>query len=257
VWVTVAVAVAVVAVFSYEATRTNARPSAQAVTALPTPDNVTTRAPGATVSGYQVEAGKGGTGVAVDGRTPIGYAPDCSGAVAAATNYYVAVMEGLYQDTHTSESFAELLLQINGGLDGMDAARTGPMGALVLEFEAIRAQVEELGQTFPGFEYHPEWGAFRVGDCAERASATVDVAGIGEATVLAPGYSFCDGARVRVSWFGDDWRLAGLEHLALDENPGASAVPVDARAPLPASLRQAMIAAAGSGWGEYTNAPKD
>ena len=260
VWVVAVVAVVVLVVavvVTYAATRTTAGPPAPSPTAAsPTPPE-TTPAMGDPAGGYKIEAGDGGTDVAVDGRTPIGYDQDCSGAVSAATNYYVAVLEGLYQDRHTSESFSELLKQINGGLDGEVASHTGPMGALVTEFETIRDEAEQLGQEFPGVEYHPEWGAFRVEGCAEGASATVVIEGFMEATALAPGYSSFDGATIRVSWFKDDWRLIGIETLEPDENPAAGVVPVDAAAPLPASLRRAMIAAGGTGWTEYTNAPQD
>lgn len=260
VWVVAVVAVVVLVVavvVTYAATRTTAGPPAPPPTAAsPTPQE-TTPATGDPAGGYKIEAGGGGTDVAVDGRTPIGYDQDCTGAVSAATNYYVAVQAGLYQDRHTSESFAELLKQINGGLDGEVASHTGPMGALVTEFETIRAQAQETGQAFAGFEDHPEWGAFRVENCTEGASATVVIESFIEATILAPGYSSYDGATVRVSWFEGDWRLIGIEDLGPGEHPAAGVVPVDAAAPLPASLRRAMIAAAGTGWTEYTNAPQD
>jgi len=85
----------------------------------------------------------------------------------------------------------------------------------------------------------------------------VVIASFIEATVLAPGYSSHAGATVRVSLFDGDWRLIGIEDLGPGEHPAAGVVPVDAAAPLPASLRRAMIAAGGTGWTEYTNAPQD
>lgn len=257
VWAVAVVAAVVLVVgvgITYALTRT--QPPGAAPTTTPDPQE-TTPPPSNPVDSYDVVAGEGGTAVAVDGLTPIGYDQDCTGAVSAATNYYVAVTEGLYQDRHTVESFSELLKEINGGLDGWDTARTGPMGALVTEFETIRAQAQETGQAFAGVEVHPEWGAFRAEGCAEGASATVAVAGFIEATALAPGYSSFYGARMRVSWFEGDWRLISIEDLEPAESPAADVVPVDAAAPLPASLRQAMIATGGPQWMEYANAPED
>lgn len=260
VWVVAVVATVVLVVgvvVTYAATRaTDPTPAPVPTAASPEPQE-TTPAPGVPVGGYEVVAGGGGTDVAVDGRTPIGYAQDCSGAVSAATNYYVAVKEGLFQARHSVDSFSELLRQINGGLDGWDTARTGPMGALVTQFETIRAEAEETGQEFVDPEYHPEWGAFRVDHCAEGASATVTIASLMEAPSLAPGYSDYAGATIRVSWFDGDWRLISVEDLGPGEHPAAGVVPVDAAAPLPASLRRAMITAGGPQWMEYANAPTD
>jgi hypothetical protein len=260
VWVVAVVAAVVLVVgvvVTYAVTRPTSQPPGPAPTTTSPEPQETPPAPDAPVGGYEVVAGAGGTDVAVDGLTPIGYDQDCSGAVSAATNYYVAVTEGLYQDRHTVQSFSELLKEINGGLDGWDTARTGPMDALVTEFETIRAEAEQLGQEFPGLEEHPEWGAFRVEGCAEGASATVVLGSFVEATFLAPGYSSSTGARVRVSWFEGDWRLISVEDLGAGEHPAAGIVPVDAAAPLPASLRRAMITAGGPQWMEYANAPED
>ena len=259
-WVVAVVAAVVLVVgvvVTYAVTRTTSQPPGPAPTTTSPEPQETPPTPDAPVGGYKIEAGDGGTDVAVDGRTPIGYDQECSGAVSAATNYYVAVLEGLYQDRHTSESFSELLKQINGGLDGWDTAPTGPISGLVTEFEAIRAEAEQLGQEFLGGEYHPEWGVFRVEGCAEGASATVDVAGYFEMPTADPGHSYQDPKRVRVSWFEGDWRLISLEDLATDENPLLGILPSRPLAPVPAADRGSILAAAGSEWMEYTNAPQD
>jgi len=252
--VVVTVAIALTAAITYAATRPDpaASPSPAASSA---PSQTPTsppqaQAPGAPVGGYKIDAGAGGTATAVDGRTPIGYPAQCEGAVAAATNYYTAIAEGLYQDRLTAEQFAALVDQINAGLDPGDG--TGSMSAIKDQFATIRQESEAEGIQFTNPVYHPEWGAFLVRSCIDEATAVVDVVGFFEDD-LAPGFSAQDSRRVSVSWFNDDWRLVDIADL--EEDPAAGVIPIDSIAPLPAEQRKAMIAQGGPGWTEYTNAP--
>ncbi|MCL3863027.1 hypothetical protein [Actinotalea sp. K2] len=237
------VVVAVLAGGIYAATNRDQPPPAPAATS-PAP---TTSLP---VGAYAVEAGGGGSDLATDGKTPIGFADDCTGAAHAATAYYVAVLEGLYQDQLTPEEFDTLLDQINAGLD----ANSGPIRDLKAQFRTIREEAQELDIEFHDPEFHPEWGAFRVHSCADRASATVEIVGFAQdSDGEGANYSYESPRTVRVSWFEDDWRLLDLAEMA--ENPASGVIPLDSLAPLPADQRRALIAANGPGWTEYTNAP--
>ena len=237
---------------AYAAVNRDATPSEPPAPTIADPAPTATSLP---VGAYSVAAGAGGSDVAVDGQTPIGYADDCTGAAHAATNYYVAVLEGLYQDQLTGEEFDALLDQINAGLD----ANSGPIRDLKADFRTIRDEAEALGIPFADPEVHPEWGAFRVHSCADRASAELEIVGFGaDSTGSAVGYSYEMPRVVRVSWFEGtdpegDWRLVDIGEMA--ENPASGVVPTDSLAPLPTDQRHALIAAAGAGWTEYTNAP--
>jgi hypothetical protein len=225
---------------TYAATRTNTNPAPAATT----PSSATTStAPGA-AGGYTIKAGAGGTAKAVDGRTPIGYASTCQGAVEAATNYYTAIAEGLFQDRLTMDGFAALTGQLNAGLDATTVSGLGK------EFAGIRADSKAKNRPSFNPSYHPEWGMFRVQSCVTDSTAVVEVAGFFDMN----GLSLEAPKVVTVSWSKGDWRLASIE--VATNNPAGDAIAPDAPAPLPADQRRAMIAQAGTGWTEYTNAPQ-
>jgi len=245
--VAVVAAVLFTGVVTHLVTGGDARPApgaAKPSTAAPTAAS----APGTPVGGYQVKAGAGGTATAVDGRTPIGYPGNCQGAVEAATNYYTALAEGLFQDRLTPDGFAALLAQINAGLD-VDGAN---MGALKTQFATIRDEGKAKNIPFYNAQYHPEWGAFRVQSCTKTSTAVIDIAGFATDDAV-PGHSGQSPQVISLSWFKDDWRLVDAKDLATDVYGSDPAWPV---APLPAAQRKAMIARGGPGWTEYANAPQ-
>jgi hypothetical protein len=235
--------------FSYAANRNTTGPTPAAATSSPTATTPpATPAPAAPVGGYQVKAGSGGTARAVDGRTPIGYASTCQGAVEAATNYYTALGEGLYQDRLTADGFAGFLAQINAGLDVKDVT----MSALKTQFDTIRTESKAKNIPFYDAKYHPEWGAFRVQSCTQESTAEVDIAGFSTDDAV-PGVSGRYAQKISLSWFKNDWRLTDAKDLATDVY---DVNPPFAAAPLPAAERNAMIAQGGPGWTGYTNAPQ-
>jgi hypothetical protein len=226
---------------TYAATRSNTEPAPTTPSAATT----TSTAPGA-VDGYKITAGAGGTATAVDGHTPIGYAATCAGAVEAATNYYTAVGDGPFQERFTAAGFAALLDQLNAGLDD------SPMSSLKQDFAKTRAEANEGSTPFPNPQSYPEWGAFRVESCTKGSTAEIDVDGFFEDSIV-PGKAQTDPRHVTVSWSGGDWRLADIKDLA---NSPSDSVPGYPAAPVPASVREEMIAQGGPGWTEYTNAPR-
>jgi len=245
--VAVVAAVLLTGVVTHLVTGGDARPApgaAKPSTAAPTAAS----APGTPVGGYQVKAGAGGTATAVDGRTPIGYPGNCQGAVEAATNYYTALAEGLFQDRLTPDGFAALLAQLNAGLD-VDGAN---MGALKTQFATIRDEGKAKNIPFYNLQSHPEWGVFRVQSCAKGTTAVIDIAGF-STDDATPGLSNKSQQQISVSWFKDDWRIFDVKDQATDLYDSSETWPA---APVPTDVRKAMIAQGGPAWTEYTNAPQ-
>ncbi|WP_402378000.1 hypothetical protein [Isoptericola rhizosphaerae] len=227
----------------------------------PTSSTATPSASPAPVGSYRVAAGEGGTTVASDGRTPVGYEQSCEGAVAAATNYSAGIWDATFQGQMSEEQFVAYLTEINGGLD--DGATTGdedsPLAALVTEFATIRAdatEMRELGIDFdPDGQLHPEWGGFLVQSCTSGGQATVQVLGYSDSHLGEGGVGGYEAVSATVAWVGGDWRLIERVDLNNDDLPeGYLDVEV---APVSAADRRAWITTAGPGWTEYTNAPQD
>ncbi|MGC5168698.1 hypothetical protein [Luteimicrobium sp. DT211] len=227
-------------------------PASAGPSAASSPATSTSTAPDA-VGGLRVAAGSGGTKgkVASDGRTPLGYANTCEGAVQAATNYVKGIEDGLYQPRLDAKGFAAYVSQLTDGLDG--GAADGPVATLTAEFTSGRAEVKKYGTPLdPNASFHPEWGAFIVRSCVPGTQASVDVVAY-ETPYMGKGNVGVGEYHVTLAWFENDWHLAGYE-AQLDGLPdGVSGVTTS---PVPADHRHAWIAAAGPGWTEYTNAPQ-
>lgn len=245
IWLVGAVVLVGIAVAVWAATRPVA----------PDPEPTTTpRASDPVAGSYRVAVGKGGTGTAVDGRTPIGYQPTCEGAVHAATNYLVAVDESLVTERQSGEDFAALLDELGAGLDG-GAAET-PIGDLKAQYATIREESAEYDVPMFTGTSHPEWGAFLVRSCNEGAQAVIDIVTYWDEPGVPPGAA---GYQVTLAWFGlkgdtEDWRLVELRQLASSDVPAGAAGMT--KSPVPATDRRAWLMDAGPGWTEYTNAPQ-
>jgi|GEM_PF-3938246 len=217
---------------------------------------------------YQIEAGSGGTTVAADGITPVGYSPSCDDAIRAATNYLVFVEEGMVTGRWTPESYAATLDELTAGLhDGSVQELRRRLGSERAELRAALDQflVEDGAPELVGTAslalgtVHPEWGGFLVQTCA-GGRAVVDVATywkepaggfFGDQEGIEPGPS----RRVTLSWAHDDWRLAGydeFDHPApVELIPRWETVLSD---PPSAESRRAWMAESEMPWQEYTNA---
>lgn len=245
IWLVGAVVLVGIAVAVWAATRPVA----------PDPEPTTTpRASDPVVGSYRVAVGKGGTGTAVDGRTPIGYQPTCEGAAHAATNYLVAVDEGLYTERTSEADFAALLDELGAGLDGGGAG--SPIGDLKAQRSTNWQWSDENGVPMFTGTSRPEWGGFLVRSCNEGAQAVVDIVTYWDEPGVPPGVT---GYRVTLAWFGlqsdeADWRL--IEFRQLDSNDVPDGAAGMTKAPVPAVDRRAWLMDAGPGWTEYTNAPQ-
>lgn len=123
----------------------------------------------------QVIAGMGGTKVAPDGKTGLGYKDTCKGAVEAATNY-AAVLSS--RDLHADDKDAKTVEAITANAS-FAKDRKEYTSLAVLRQGASKeelAAVKESRDTF-----HPEWsGKYYVRSCEPGKSATVSVAGVME-----------------------------------------------------------------------------
>jgi hypothetical protein len=222
--------------------------------------------------GYAVAAGDGGTALAADGVTPVGYDPSCQGAVQAATNYNTLVVEGRITERWTTESFQAVLDQIVG-FGGDDPY--GLRAQFVGEREELRSLVGDMTGTpaSPALGFaHPERGGYLVRSCSAEGQAVIDIVlywdeppgGLmttfttmtepdgREVSTIGPGVY-----RVSVAWFNGDWRLVEWEELELSGSP----VPDDeygapSRTNPSAQYRRAWMSASDEPWTEYTNAPR-
>jgi hypothetical protein len=226
--------------------------------------------------GYDVAAGQGGTALAADGTTPVGYDGTCTGAIQAATNYNTFVVEGMSTERWTPESFQAVLDQIVGfGGDDPYGLRTRLVGEreearrLLLEEETRQFWQEKTGLLITGLPsigfLHPERGGYLARSCSAEGQAVVDIVSYWveppDGFVVEEDGSVIIGGgpmlhRVSVSWYNGDWRLVEWNKLDLSASP----VPYDEPGGLimdpSAQYRRAWMAASDEPWTEYANAPK-
>ncbi|WP_422933305.1 hypothetical protein [Sinomonas sp. P47F7] len=210
----------------------------------------------------QVRIGSGGSGVAADGKTPIGYDGSCNSAAAAAANYLPVIA-----DVHPSAWRAQqkALAQIDVSADELEAKTTlADLEAKNLEASGIR--------TFDG-----DWvtrtdvasgGLYRLVSCSERTSALVQVVyGVVDArTGDDPKASFVTQS-LDLSWHGGDWMVTRsqaplgdngtLGGRLPDRGPNAAALPAPGgKAPVLTKelADQAFKDVSREGWIEYANA---
>lgn len=209
-----------------------------------------------------VKIGTGGSGVAADGRTPVGYDGSCSSAAAAAANFMPAIA-----DVHPSAWPVQqkALAQIDVNADELkDLAALADLEAKNLNASGIR--------TFGG-----DWvtrtdvasgGLYRLVSCTERRSALVQVvyARIDAQTGGAPKASFVTQS-LDLSWQGGDWKVTRsqsplgdsgtLGGRLPDRGPNLAELPApDGRAPVLTKdlADQAFKDVSREGWIEYANA---
>lgn len=194
--------------------------------------------PGTAVSQpLAVVAGKGGSRLAVDGLTPVGYPRSCAGAVAAATNY----VSSAARLTWVGPRGDELLDQIaDADSRRIEYYRQGQRGA--------------LGDGFV-VEPHPEWGGFRLVAC-DSTDATVIIWPCELERLGAKVQRSCVAVSTAVAWVNGDWKLRRYEIPAEDEPMLTPDDPVLGADPLPAEQRRRALKAAGPDWQEYANAPR-
>lgn len=226
--------------------------------------------PAATVAGggklgfpvSPVKIGSGGSGVAADGKTPIGYDGSCNSAAVAAANYLPAIA-----DVHPSAWPAQqkALAQIDVNADELtDLSTLADLGARTLKLPNWR--------SFDG-----DWvtktdvaagGLYRLVSCTEQRSALVQVvyARIDAQTGKDPKASFVTQS-LDLAWQGGDWKVARsqaplgdngiLGGRLPDRGPNLAALPApDGKPPLLTKdlADQAFHDVSREGWIEYANA---
>ncbi len=187
----------------------------------------------------QVVPGLGGSEVAADGRTPVGYQPTCKGAVEAATNYARLL------NTHS--------LNLPKGTDAtiravmLDSEKADEKIAAT-SFESIRqaASPAELKQYQKIMQetVHPEWsGKYLVRACEPEKEAHVSVTGVSEGHSGSgkKTYGYATSTYV-LQWVDGDWKVK--EDKTGDDAPGAPQVPAMAEAdgmPKPAKAPATVV----------------
>lgn len=167
-----------------------------------------------------VVPGMGGSKVAADGRTPVGYQPTCKGAVEAATSYARLLnTHSLTLPKGTDTTIRAVMLDQDEATESVAAT----------SFESIRqtASPDEL-KRFEKIMHetmHPEWsGKYLVRSCDPETEAHVSVTGISEGST-GDGHKTYDyvTSTYVLQWSDGDWKVK--EDKTGDTGSGAPQVP--------------------------------
>ena len=230
----------------------------------PAPEPVATVARGGKL-GFPVspvKIGAGGTGVAADGRTPVGYDGSCNSAAAAAANFMPIIA-----DVHPSAWPAQqkALAQIDVHADELkDLATLADLGSKTVKY--------------PGWKgFDGDWvtrtdvaagGLYRMASCTDHGKALVQLvyASIDSQIGKDPKASFVTQS-LDLAWQGGDWKVtrsqtppssdSTLGGRLPDRGPNAAELPApDGRAPVLTKdlADQAFKDVSRQGWIEYANA---
>lgn len=224
--------------------------------AAPAPTTTVTTTPG--TDGIRVASGTGGKQKAPDGITPVGYESTCAGAVQAAANYDTALT-----DPTGTTGYNTPTAKTGAARPGLDATLnrilSGSHPSIIEAEEGARPST-----LFPGQETHPEWGGFKVVRCTPSSLAVIDLFSCSvipnrvEAERFGvAGLAMCVPARYQLRWGGApfDWRLHAREGSnVIDPQPFNS--PDGEPVPITAKRRAEILKPGGTGWTEFTNAPK-
>lgn len=205
-----------------------------------------------------VAAGEGGTALAPDGVTPVGFEPTCAGAVQAAAVYDVAL-----QNNTTAE-----------GVGTEDAVAPEPREGLAETLDMILIGNDPSHENTrkrafpnaiaPGYETDNAQGGYLVVDCQPREEAVISLFGCFKMVgplpdeLAAQGTSGCGTSTYTLVW-STDWKVAASTSGAAERGgpqpeDGAEYEGFGWPWPLPAEERQALLSAM-PGWQEFTNAP--
>ena len=209
-----------------------------------------------------VRIDSGGSGVAADGRTPIGYDGSCDSAAAAAANF-MPVIADVRPSAWPAQRKALAQIDVSAGELG-DLATLAELGAKTVQYPGWR-----------GFD--GDWvtktdvaagGLYRMAACTERDKALVQIvyARIDSQIGKDPKASFVTQS-LDLAWQGGDWKVtrsqtptgsdSTLGGRLSDRGPNAAALPApEGRAPvLTRELAdQAFKDVTREGWIEYANA---
>lgn len=173
----------------------------------------------------QVVPGLGGSKVAADGRTAVGYQPTCKGAVEAATNYARLLNTHSLNLPKGTDTTIRAIMLDSGKADEKIATTS---------FESIRqaASPEELKQYNKVMQetVHPEWsGKYLVRACEPKKEAHVSVTGVSEGHSGSgkKTYGYATSTYV-LQWVDGDWKVKADK--TGDDSPNAPQVPTMADA---------------------------
>lgn len=169
-----------------------------------------------TARDLSIVAGAGGSRLAPDGKTPIGYESTCAGAVEAATNYTRLLSQTSLSLPEGSDKTVEYAV-----LDeDIESASIRTMGNETLVQSLSKSELNELKDSYRD-TFHPEWsGKYLLDSCIPEQSATVGVAGILNSSLPnereANSYT---GRTFNMVWSDGDWKIQSEE---MSDAPDAS-----------------------------------
>lgn len=168
---------------------------------------------------FGVVAGSGGTRVAADGVTGLGYEDTCKGAVEAAASY-AAVLST--RDLKSGESIEKTIDQITSN-PTFAKDRKEYATLAVLRQGASKEELDSVQESRDTF--HPNWsGKYLVHDCEPGNAATVAVTGILETVNTVENQTEKSSDYItstyRLVWVENDWKAEGyVEAVDGRKNP--------------------------------------
>lgn len=228
-------------------------------------DSATTSAAPEPGGAGPIAAGEGGSTVAADGVTPVGFDPTCVGAVQAAAAYAVAVQNPT-TGTGIGTEDAEPGDARPGLQETLDRIMVGDDDSL----DTLRKSAVP-NDLVPGWTVDPTQGGYKVVECIPGQRAVVSLFACETYNeypgpfVEYEGFSSCGTGTWFMSWGGDpqDWRVASQKAggpddstITPDQAPAAADYGnTEWPVPLPADERHQYLSSV-PGWVEFSNAPE-
>lgn len=154
---------------------------------------------------FGVVAGAGGSRVAADGVTGLGYENSCKGAVEAATSY-ASILNS--RDLHSEEKIAKTVEAISAD-ESFAKEQKEYTSMAVLTQGMSKEELNSITESRDTF--HPNWsGKYLVRDCEPGKSATVSVTGVLESVNTVQkqtekNYEYMT-ATYELVWQDNDWK---------------------------------------------------
>lgn len=210
-------------------------------------------------AGLSVRPGGGATAVAANGFTPIAFPATCEGAVAAiASAEQMLPLLGRVSGV-TEEQWQLTIEQVFGKGSATANYYLGVARGAATDASVERVAKDRLAQL--DMTTHPEWGGFRVVACRPGHSATVEL--LSCYRLGADHRTACYGEARQVRWAGQpaDWVIQDHQATqdvvapAIRQKIDNDADALSGVAPS-AAKRAEWLTALGSGWQEFSNAPR-
>lgn len=225
----------------------------------PATDSATRTTSGAGVARTSVRPGEGATAKAANRLTPIAYPATCKGAVAAiASAEQLLPLLGAVKGV-TDEQWRLTIERVYGKDTPTATYYLGIVRKAAADASIQRVTPDRLSEL--DMTTHPEWGGFRFIACQPGHSVTVEL--LACYRLAADRHTACYAEARQARWAGDpgDWVIHDYQEAedvvapALRERIDNEADALAGSAP-PARKRVEWLRALGSGWQEFSNAPK-